>query len=67
MEQDVQERSLAGSKRIEVRKGDILLHAGDTKERSFFVVEGCIRSYVIDMSGKEHVLQFAPEGWFVAT
>ena len=65
MDQDVQERLLAGSKRVEVRKGDILLRAGDTKERSFFVMKGCIRSYVIDSGGKEHVLQFAPEGWFV--
>jgi hypothetical protein len=32
--------------------------------RSF--ASGCPRTYVIDAKGKEHVVQFAPETWWVA-
>src|SRR5690606_32830231 len=32
----------------------------------FFVEKGLLRSYTIDESGKEHILQFAPENWFIA-
>jgi hypothetical protein len=31
-----------------------------------FVTEGCLRSYVIDNKGKEHILQFAAENWWLA-
>jgi CRP-like cAMP-binding protein len=27
---------------------------------------GCLRSYVIDPKGKEHIIQFAPETWWLA-
>ena len=30
-----------------------------------FVAAGCLRSYVIDAKGKEHIVQFAPENWWV--
>lgn len=32
----------------------------------FFVEKGLVKQYGIDDHGKEHVLQFGPEGWFVA-
>ena len=31
-----------------------------------FVATGCLRSYVIDAKGKEHIVQFAPETWWLA-
>ena len=30
-----------------------------------FVATGCLRSYVIDAKGKEHIVQFAPENWWL--
>ena len=33
---------------------------------SAFVVNGCMRSYTVDDNGFEHILQFAPEGWWIA-
>ena len=27
---------------------------------------GCLRNYVIDAKGKEHIVQFAPENWWLA-
>jgi CRP-like cAMP-binding protein len=34
--------------------------------RTQFVPRGCLRSFVIDARGKEHVVQFAPEEWWLA-
>jgi CRP-like cAMP-binding protein len=31
-----------------------------------FVASGCLRSYVIEAKGKEHIVQFAPETWWLA-
>jgi len=48
-----------------VSKGDILLRKGDRAEKTYFVKEGCLRSYTIDEKGKEHIFMFAPEGWMI--
>jgi CRP/FNR family transcriptional regulator, anaerobic regulatory protein len=48
-----------------VKKGSILQRPGDAVYNGYFVLEGCLRAYVIDTDGKEHVLQFAPEQWIV--
>src|SRR5579872_6660183 len=49
-----------------VAKGKALLQAGEICQHSFFVVKGCLRSYVIDKEGKEHIIQFAPENWWIS-
>jgi len=41
------------------QKGDILLNEGENVEKTFFVINGCLRAYVFDNNGKEHTLQFA--------
>lgn len=48
-----------------VKKGSILQRPGDAVYNGYFVLEGCLRAYVLDTDGKEHVLQFAPEQWIV--
>ncbi|AFL79540.1 cAMP-binding protein [Aequorivita sublithincola DSM 14238] len=52
-------------KRKTYEKGSILLKKGDVCQHSFFVEKGLLRSYMLDESGKEHVIQFAPENWFI--
>ncbi len=49
-----------------VQKGDILLRQGDICKNVFRVVSGCLKSYIIDKTGKEHILQFAPENWVIS-
>lgn len=49
-----------------VEKGSILLHQGDICHFSFFVSKGLLRSYTIDQTGKEHIIQFAPENWIIS-
>ncbi|GGI28073.1 Crp/Fnr family transcriptional regulator [Pedobacter mendelii] len=47
-------------------KNEILQYKGDMLKYGFFVGKGLLRSYSIDTKGKEHILQFAPENWFIA-
>lgn len=47
------------------KKGSFLIFSGDQCESTFFVEKGLLRQYSIDKKGKEHILQFAPEGWLV--
>lgn len=45
-------------------RGECLLQAGDVSRYQYFVVSGCLRTYLVDEDGKEHILQFAPEDWW---
>lgn len=46
--------------------GRFLQRAGEVARHAAFVARGCLRSYVIDGKGKEHIVQFAPETWWLA-
>jgi CRP-like cAMP-binding protein len=46
--------------------GEFLQRAGTVAKDAAFVTKGCLRTYVIDAKGKEHIVQFAPEMWWVA-
>jgi CRP-like cAMP-binding protein len=46
--------------------GEFLQRAGDIARFAAFVATGCLRQYVIDPKGKEHIVIFAPETWWVA-
>jgi len=49
-----------------VPKGTILLRQGDICSEVYFVTTGLLRSYTVDDSGKEHILQFSAENWWIA-
>ncbi|SEL02295.1 Crp/Fnr family transcriptional regulator [Parapedobacter koreensis] len=46
-------------------KGAILLRQGEKSQYGYQVLSGCLRSFVIDTAGKEHIIQFAPENWLL--
>jgi CRP-like cAMP-binding protein len=46
--------------------GEFLQRSGDVVRHAAFVASGCLRQYVIDDKGKEHIVQFAPETWWLA-
>lgn len=48
-----------------VGKGEFLLQPLEICKHAFFVEKGLLRQYSIDEKGKEHILQFAPENWFI--
>lgn len=48
-----------------LRKRQYLLQEGDVCKIQGFVVKGCLRVYEVDAKGTEHIVQFAPEDWWV--
>ena len=54
------------SKEKTLPKGEVLIRQGQVVKNTFFVLEGCLRSYVIDRNGKEHTLQFAIKDWWIS-
>ena len=51
---------------MRAKKGEVLLRANDICPYIAFVVKGCLRSFVVDAKGREHVIQFAPENWWIS-
>nr|WP_236668808.1 Crp/Fnr family transcriptional regulator [Hymenobacter rubidus] len=49
-----------------LRRHEVLHAAGEVARHGAFVARGCLRSFVVDAQGKEHILQFAPEQWWIA-
>jgi CRP-like cAMP-binding protein len=47
-------------------KGEFLQRTSEPARHTAFVARGCLRSYVIDDEGKEHIIQFAPEDWWLS-
>jgi CRP-like cAMP-binding protein len=48
-----------------LKKKQFLNHEGEIVRGPSFVNSGLLRSYSIDADGYEHVIQFAPSGWWV--
>ncbi|HAA15421.1 MAG TPA: hypothetical protein DCE41_28470 [Cytophagales bacterium] len=53
-------------KKIDLKKGEVLLRKGDTVAYTHYVHRGCLRSFVVDESGKDHTLQFAIKDWWIS-
>lgn len=51
---------------LKAKKGTILLEQDQVCDRAFFVCKGLLRSYTVDEMGKEHIIQFASENWWIA-
>ncbi|GAB3236979.1 Crp/Fnr family transcriptional regulator [Hymenobacter seoulensis] len=47
-------------------KQEVLVRQGEVGRFGAFVVQGCLRSFVTDARQKEHILQFAPENWWIS-
>jgi CRP-like cAMP-binding protein len=46
-------------------KNEMILMKGDISSHGYFVLSGLLRSYSIDSKGKTHIIQFAPEQWWL--
>jgi len=49
----------------QLEKGEFLFREGEIARYEAFVARGFLRRYAIDKKGKEHIVQFAPENWWV--
>tara|TARA_B110000902_G_scaffold263164_1_gene341661 strand:- start:1078 stop:1662 length:585 start_codon:yes stop_codon:yes gene_type:complete len=53
-------------KKLNLKKGITLLKVDETVINQYYVYSGCLRTYFIDKSGKEHTLQFAINDWWIS-
>lgn len=60
-----EEQILSLLKHKKIRRKQFLFQEGDIHQHAVFVVDGSLRSYSIDKNGFEHILQFAPPGWWI--
>lgn len=49
-----------------LKKGEFMQREGDVVKYGAFIAKGFLRSYVIDNKGREHIIQFAPENWWIS-
>ena len=50
----------------QLKRKEFLLADGDICKYSAFVTSGILRGYTTDQNGIEHVMNFAPPGWWMA-
>ncbi|TWF35738.1 CRP-like cAMP-binding protein [Chitinophaga polysaccharea] len=60
-----QQRIPAFFESLPVRRHQFLLREGEICRYEFFIEKGCCRQYETDSTGKENVLQFSVEGWWI--
>lgn len=53
-------------KKIILKKGDILLAPNAFVDSQYYITSGCLRSYFVKKSGKEHTVQFAIKDWWIS-
>ncbi len=49
-----------------LKRGQHLIELGSAVNHQYFVLKGCLRTFMIDSAGKEHTIQFATENWWVS-
>lgn len=47
------------------KKHQFVIQEGQTVENDFFVLSGCLKSYSTDINGKEHIIQFGMQDWWI--
>jgi|TARA_R110002111_G_scaffold2061_6_gene13727 CRP-like cAMP-binding protein len=52
--------------KINVKKGTILLNAGDLVDVQYYILDGCLRTFHMDSQGKEHTIQFGIKDWWIS-
>ena len=56
---------LSHFKPLKRRKHQYVVQEGEFVDKEFWIVKGCLKSYFIDDQGKEHILQFGMENWWI--
>jgi CRP-like cAMP-binding protein len=53
-------------KKIILKKKEVVLETGKTVHYQYYISSGCLRTYFVDNSGKEHTVQFAIKDWWIS-
>lgn len=56
---------LSHFKKKKLKKHQFLIQEGDYVQNDHFVIKGLLKAYYTNDEGKEHILQFAMENWWV--
>ena len=49
-----------------LRRHQFLVQQGELVNATYLTVSGCLKAYHLDRDGKEHILQFAVEDWWIS-
>ncbi|GAL87283.1 Crp/Fnr family transcriptional regulator [Sporocytophaga myxococcoides] len=47
------------------KKHQFIIQEGEDVTNDFFILNGCLKSYFTDKNGKEHILQFGMQDWWI--
>ena len=47
------------------RKHQYIVQEGEIVNKEYWVIKGCLKSTFLDDNGKEHILQFGMENWWI--
>jgi CRP-like cAMP-binding protein len=47
------------------KKRQLVIQEGQLVENDFFILSGCLKSYSTDANGKEHIIQFGMQDWWI--
>ena len=50
---------------VKKRKHQYIVQEGEIGKKGYWITKGCAKSYFLDENGKEHILQFAMEQWWI--
>lgn len=50
---------------VKKRKYQYIIQEGEIVNKEFWVIKGCLKSYFLDENGREHILQFGMENWWI--
>lgn len=56
---------LSHFEQVKKRKHQYIVQEGAFVDKEYWVLKGCLKSYFIDDNGKEHILQFGMENWWI--
>jgi len=59
-------QSLTYFEQVNFKRKALVIKANELVAKQFFVVKGCLRSYLLDDQEREHTVQFAIENWWVS-
>lgn len=52
-------------KSINKRKHQYIVQEGEIVNKEYWIIKGCLKHYFVDNTGKEHILQFGTENWWI--
>src|SRR5689334_177071 len=64
LEQEEENEIVSFFKSQSLKSHQFLIREGEITKFEYFVIKGCLRSFYIDRSGRDHTLMFAMQGWW---